>query len=562
MKKPYALRPASGQALLNYNNRLAPSDLELPLYEAELKEIVRPAEQTATDKSYLLQGDCLSACAWMRKEKMEADLVYIDPPFASGANYAKKIYLRNGGDVIKNGDNSLGEEVMYADIWQKEDYLNWLYERLLAIRGIMSEKGSIYVHLDWHIGHYVKILMDEIFGEDNFRNEIIWCYLFGATGPGQFARKHDTLFFYSKEDSYVFNADKVQREARSNWARQSDIKSVTESDWWEIPSINNNERCNYATQKPEELLRRIIEASSNQNMIVADFFSGSGTTAKIAHDLGRRFIACDIGQNAIQTTRDRLYKNAAFDIMKIQDGMRLFRNPAQTEALLFSLIPGWQKRGEEELSDFWSGSIPHGNTNIPVKFINLEQKLTMQVIEQILTQAGQIDAAHAMVVYAHKAANVSQSEVNKAAKKHMRSETTLHLKSLEELLDKNLNQLFGEDTAEIENTQNGKKIKIRAFHSPYLRKKIEEQNQERQGTIEKKGGKKIKISANGLELIESVQLGSLVKDVWQSIAEDRPSAKDKIKGKYDITDKITHIKIRSIAGDEIVMPITANAKKP
>lgn len=556
--KKYNLRPASGQALLNYQNRLPPKE-ELTFYEAETAEEVRPKGKTENGGNYLLRSDCLATCAWMREQNISADLVYIDPPFASGANYAKKIHLRNGGELKKETAGlSIGEEVMYADIWQKEDYLNWIYERLLAIREVMSETGSIYVHLDWHIGHYVKILMDEIFGEDNFRNEIIWCYTFGAARGKQFARKHDTIFFYSRNnnnESWIFNADKAKRPARSNWAQTSGIKEVTELDWWDIPSINNDERVDYPTQKPRELLERIIEVSSNKGMVVADFFSGSGTTAEIAHKLGRRFVVCDIGQNSAQITRGRLIEvGAPFDILTVKDGMHLFRNLADTEKKLFSAIPNWTTREKAKLEEFWDGAISMGEKYAPVKFTGMDKKLTMDYITVVLEQTAQTDAENAVIIYVQKAANVSQAEVNKAAREYSRSDTSLKIKSLEELLGETVGQIFSEDSAEIDRKkESGKmRVKIRKFYSPYLQGKIKEYNTARQETLENRGGKKINISDSGLELIESVQFGSFAKNgAWKSIEEDSPSEKEKIKGDYLVGAAATHIKIRSIAGDEI-----------
>ena len=155
---PYTVAPARGQALLSFQGRRMPENL--PLFEvvkveevrAAAKELPSDQAQPAAGPNLLLHGDCLSACAYLKANNIKVDLVYIDPPFASGANYAKKIFLRNGkknGETaVEGGESSIGEEVMYADIWQKEDYLNWLYERLLAIRQVMSDNGSIYVHLD------------------------------------------------------------------------------------------------------------------------------------------------------------------------------------------------------------------------------------------------------------------------------------------------------------------------------------------------------------------------------------------------------------------------------
>lgn len=184
----------------------------MPLYETELQERVGRNQEG----NLVLRGECLSACAYLKDKGITVDLVYIDPPFASGADYAKKVYLRRNpkvAEAIRQAESELDieelrsfEEKMYGDIWNKESYLNWMYENLMAIKSIMSDTASIYVHLDWHIGHYVKILMDEVFGEDNFRNEIIWSY------PGRervslkkFQSKHDVIYFYAKSDDTIIN---------------------------------------------------------------------------------------------------------------------------------------------------------------------------------------------------------------------------------------------------------------------------------------------------------------------------------------------------------------------
>ena len=203
-KKPkqYNITPAKGQALLNFQGRRYPDKVDL--FETEKIEEVRNKKQELSSNkesnlnadftNLLIQGDCLSACAYLKSKNIKVDLVYIDPPFASGANYAKKIYLRNGAkSEINNDSNPIGEEVMYGDIWQKEDYLNWLYERLLAIREAMGENAIIYIHLDWHIGHYAKILMDEVFGEENFKNEIIWKYFGPTSGKNKYPNKTKQL---------------------------------------------------------------------------------------------------------------------------------------------------------------------------------------------------------------------------------------------------------------------------------------------------------------------------------------------------------------------------------
>ena len=629
MKKPkeYNLTPAKGQAILNFQGRLFPKTVKL--FEIKKIEEVKPKRQNQLKltekkkelhpdfKNLLIQGDDLSACAYLKSKNIKVDLVYIDPPFASGANYAKKIYLRNGGKMsIENDDNSIGEEIMYSDIWGKEDYLNWIYERLLAIRDIMSETASIYVHLDWHIGHYAKILMDEIFGEENFVNEVIWHYM---TYQGQtnryFPKKHDVIFLYSKSDKYLFKLLKDQgytknidykrwnkflvngNEIRGNnypkndsrfdvfikkWKEKNNNRQPTKDDIiyklegytvdtvWDIKAEDPKSlnRQNYATQKPEPLLERIIEASSDKGMIVADFFCGSGTTPKVAHDLGRKFIACDIGLNAIQTTRDRLVKAGAnFDILKVKDGIRLFRNPAQTTAKLFSLIDGFKTSSELDLASFWDGGIVNEKGSYePVKFIGIDKNLTKKLLDVILEEIYRLEdtetgISKVKIIYAYKDLDIDQGYVNKAIKKAGKTNIKVELVGLDELLEEKQDVLYSPDNADIEmkKEDNKYKIKIKKYFSPYLKKKIDEYNARKvkKGTLEENKAKKVKISNAGLELIEAVQFDTTLKKdgIWTSNLEleDKAGTKEKIKGEYLLNTNKFNLKIRNIAGDEITI---------
>ena len=182
----------------------------MPLYEVECVERVGKRSE-----NLVMRGECVSSCAYLKSKGITVDLVYIDPPFASGADYAKKVYIRRNpkvAEAIKQAEEELDidelksfEEKMYGDVWNKEDYLNWMYENLVAIKSVMSNTASIYVHLDYHIGHYVKILMDEIFLEDNFRNEIIWKRS-TAHGDAEFyGNNFDMIYFYTKSSETTFN---------------------------------------------------------------------------------------------------------------------------------------------------------------------------------------------------------------------------------------------------------------------------------------------------------------------------------------------------------------------
>ena len=606
MKNPriYDLRPVRGQALLDYQGRIHAA--EMPLYEASTAEEIRPnrkvrralkSPKTGDGKPFrnsLLRGDCMSVCAWMKNRGIAADLVYIDPPFASGANYAKKINLRNGGgDAVGGAANSLGEQILYSDIWQKEDYLNWLYERLLAIHEVMSETASIYVHLDWHIGHYAKILMDEVFGEENFRNEIIWRYGKMASSSRRFLNNHDLILFYTKSDGAVFCPQKETRaepqRRLKRGVKDGRLVNVKDEDgnliyvdihdkiiddcwddYWEMPRVMpaSNEYENYATQKPAQLLERIIKASTNKGMLVADFFSGSGTTAKVAHDLGRHFIAADVSNNAMQTTRDRLCKaEAEFDVLKVQDGVRLFRNPAQTAEKIFSLIPNFQRRAELGFGEFWDGGIAdESGKMMPVKFIGFDKKLTGKIADAVIEEVIQIyadtEGETAAIIYAHKSPEIDDAYIAQRIRKNKRlaAAMKIRLRSVEQWLGEKADGVYAADCADISRgkIKGGFRVKIEKFYSVYLARKIDEFNAARkQGKLGEKA-KAIKISESGLELIEAVQFdtrGAKEEKSWRSDAalEDCAGKSQKIKGEYLLSAANFRIKIRNIAGDEIII---------
>lgn len=276
----------------------------------------------------LLAGDEATGLPSLRGK---IDLIYIDPPFDSKADYRTKINLPG---VNLEQKPTVIEQFAYADTWKEGtvSYLKMLYPRLVLMRELLSEKGSIYVHIDWHVGAYVKVMLDDIFGKENLINEIIWSYQGTGEPTKAYKRKHDQILFYSKNGiSYVFNEDqateKISDFSKSKYnkvdfngaykeIRHSDGKiykqyikeTMRMRDVWNIPIINAQakERLNYTTQKPMLLLEQIIAVSSNKGDLVADFFGGSGTTAAVAERLGRRWITTDIGKPASLIMRKRL----------------------------------------------------------------------------------------------------------------------------------------------------------------------------------------------------------------------------------------------------------------
>lgn len=583
----------------------------MPLYEVTESETVG----ANPDGNIVMHGECLSTCAYLKDKGIEIDLVYIDPPFASGADYAKKIYVRRNPLVQKaineaeqqldNSDMQEFEEKMYGDIWDKEHYLNWMYENLMAIKSVMSDTASIYVHLDYHIGHYVKILMDEIFGEENFRNEIVWYYtnkMTGSPSPHDFVCEHDTIFRYSKTDQYHYTLIKEEREdavkqskrikvdGKNMRARDEDGNIIYEistekniKDVWQIPFIasTDSQRVDYSTQKPEALLERIINASSNEGMLVADFFGGSGVTAAVAHKLGRKFVHNDVNINSIQTARDRLVSaGAEFTMMEVKDGVRLFRNPVQTMEKLVRLIPGLNTETNLD-KRFWAGSIYDSQKGkMPVYLPNLMDSSSRvmdktemnHIIREALPDLGN-DVKQIVVYY------IDVEDIEELRQfihdENTQTDIAIELRDLKQVLD----DVVIEDKATWEMSQvqvelfTKWQIKMLTFHSDYVMKKIEafnligdQQHQKKLANNKKSTFKPIKISDEGLECIEwlSVDCTNAQKDApWHSDAEvkiDKTGTVTvngtKTRNLWDATiqsdDKPLRLKVRNICGDEVL----------
>lgn len=621
---PFFPEPIEGQAILgNFSRTLrykGNTDVKgrllrgMPYYEVETVETV--GEQST--ENMVIRGECLSACAYLKDKGVKVDLVYIDPPFASGADYAKKVYIRRNpkiAEAIAKAEEELDidelkafEEKMYGDVWNKEKYLNWMYENLMAIKSVMSDTASIYMHLDWHIGHYVKILMDEIFGEDNFQREIIWDIqvLSGyKTIAPNWVRGHDTIFYYSKSDERVFNKqkqphkqeylerfNKIDSQGRKYFDGRGTIVYLDEAIekgkavgdvWSDIMSFQQNataaEKVDYATQKPEALLERIIKASSNEGMIVADFFGGSGVTAKVASDLGRKFIHCDIGINSIQTTRDRLVAAGAnFRVMEIKDGVQLYRNPVQTMEKIKLLIPGL--KNEDKVNEFWEGYISDSKLGkVPVYVPNLmdsSSKLLDEVMmNRILHEAipDLPDDIKKVIIYYIDI--TSKEEIECFIKDDKSTLVEIELRDLKDVLD----DVVIEDYAEFEckkATQElmgqvveteGYVVEISKFMSDRVMQKIADYNKKAFANDKKGTFKPIEISPNGLELIEFLSLDcTSAEGEWHSDSEIKidklgytivngQKSKTFWDGTIHSEKKPLRLKIRNICGDETVWKI-------
>lgn len=240
-------------------------------------------------------------------------LIYIDPPFDVGADFSMDVEI--GDETFTKKPNVL-EEIAYRDTWGKgsDSFLAMIYERLILMRDLLSQDGSIYVHCDWRLSGHIRLILDEVFGREKFLNEFVWWYGGGGRSSAFWGRKHDTIFFARKGESWTFNIDEVrvphkwvdgQRRADGS---DRDERGMLPDDVWQQNAVMpwGSEKTGYPTQKPEALLERFIKASSNEGDLVADFFCGSGTTAAVAEKLGRKWIVSDLGKFSIHTTRKRM----------------------------------------------------------------------------------------------------------------------------------------------------------------------------------------------------------------------------------------------------------------
>lgn len=680
---PFYPDPVRGQALLdNFRRTLryaGASDVKrgitrgMPLYETETVEHVgHPAPscqdakddvaKTLRDNNLVIRGECLAACAALRDAGRTVDLVYIDPPFASGADYAKKIYLRRNplqAARLEEAEQHLAddelaafEEKMYGDVWEKEKYLNWMYSNLLAIKSVMSDNASIYVHLDWHIGHYVKVLLDEIFGEDNFVNEIVWKRATSGSSKARakrFGADHDTLFLYRKNEDFIFKQvylpyPKAEIEKRftgvdehgrfkdaelASYSPETLLKLkeenrlivtksgkyrykiyldeiegvLVDSIWTDISIVNSQSKdrdLDYATQKPEALLERIIQASSNEGMTVADFFGGSGVTAAVAARLGRKFIHVDVGLNSVQTVRDRLIglnsatrsrqdakgaseqrhgvassHETSFDVMEIKDGVSLYRNPVQTMDKLKTLIPGL--RNEDSVDEFWEGAIQDSRLGlVPVYLPNLldsasrilDKPMLFRILHKAIPELPPDANIRKVVVYYVQADDLPALEAFIAENRE--TDVEIELRDLKTVLDDVVVGDKAEWTLEEGGTgdlMNPWRLSVTRFSSDRVRQKIEEYNQKGALNPGKGGFTPLRISEEGLETLESIAADctaaegpfhadrDLRIDKTGRVILDGAKSGDHWDGTLSLPSKPRRLRFRNICGDESIFPV-------
>lgn len=520
-------------------------------YPAQLRE--RYGEETNGWINKIFWGDNLQVMSHLLKDyRGKIDLIYIDPPFDSKADYKKKIEVKGVGKT--ETDSTSFEEKQYGDIWTNDEYLQFMYERFILLRELLSETGTIVVHLDYHKCHHIRLVMDEVFGADSFRNEIIWTYNGGATPPKDYPRKHDNLLRYvknSKKSDWTFNIEyrpyneqTAERMKHIHKGIMVDLDRGTPmTDWWtdiKVPTgPMNREKNGYPTQKPERLLERIIKACSNPGDLVFDCFMGSGTTQAVAMKLGRRFIGADINLGSIQTTTKRLISVASELNEQLQDDEKytgfevynvnnydFFRNPVEARSLIIQAL----EVQPFPQSDVWDGELDG-------------RMVKIMPVNRIATKAD-LEELKANLPYKtyekRKADNPTQPVEKitivcmghepdlKASLEQGLSEYKLDIEIVDILRDKKDLQLKREAEAEI--VREGNKLVIRAFYPMNLMQKLSLQKE---------------YVEDWRQLVESIMIDwNYDGVVMQPTVTDVPDKKEIVSGIYDIPEDAGTIRVK------------------
>lgn len=545
-------------------------------FPAQLRE--RYGEEKDGWINKIFWGDNLQVMSHMLKEfRGKIDLIYIDPPFDSKADYKKKIEVKGVGKA--ETDSTSFEEKQYGDIWTNDEYLQFMYERLIILRELLSETGTIFLHCDWHKAHHLRMLLDEVFSFNNFKDEIVWGYEdIGSRAIKYFKRKHDTILMYSRTESEnrVFNIIRkrlsestikrfkpyfdengiisYQKLKDTNPGVFAKLKGVPEdlsqpwldinngaplSDWWvDISALKNGfaETTDYPTQKPEALLERIIKSSSNPGDLVFDCFMGSGTTQAVALKLGRRFIGADINLGAIQTTTKRLLRAVdeidnlndictGFEVYNVNN-YEFFRNPIEAKNLLIEAL---------EIQPFAQSNVWDGELD--------GRMVKIMPVNRIATKADleELKANLPYSTYEKRKAENPRQPVElitivcmghepdlKASLEHSLSEYKVDVQIVDILRDKSELQLKREAEAEI--VREGGKLVIRSFYPMNLLQKLSLQKE---------------YVDDWKQLVESIMIDwNYDGVVMQPIVIDIPDKKEFVTGIYDIPEDAGTIKVK------------------
>ena len=527
-------------------------------YPAQLRETYGKEQDGWINK--LFWGDNLQVMSHLLKEfRGQIDLIYIDPPFDSKADYKRKIEIKGVGKTLS--DSSCFEEKQYGDIWTNDEYLQFMYERFIIMRELLSDTGSIYVHCDWHKMHFLRMLMDDVFGPNNFLNEIVWSYKTGGVSKNTFARKHDTILFYSKSSKYKFNTQyyksyqakkynfserypELWDEEKQQWYHNAVCRDVWEDIFVLGTETEISEKTNYPTQKPEALLRRIVLASSNPGNIVFDCFMGSGTTQAVAMKLGRRFIGADINLGAIETTTKRLLavakeledgqtsmeslgdiKYTGFEVYNVNN-YDFFRNPVEARDLLISAL----EIQPFPQSDVWDGELD----GRMVKIMPINRIATKADLKELLanlpykTYEKRKEENPNQPVERMTIVCMGHEPDLKGALEQELIEYKVDVQIVDILRDKKDLQLKRDSEAEI--VREGDKLVIRSFYPMNLLQKLSLQKE---------------YVEDWRQLVDSIMIDwNYDGVVMQPTVTDVPGKNEMVRGIYDIPENAGTIKVK------------------
>lgn len=533
-------------------------------YPAQLRESYGQEQNGWINK--IFWGDNLQVMSHLLKTyRGQVNLIYIDPPFDSRVEYKKKVEIKGIGKT--ETDNSSFEEKQYGDIWTNDEYLQFMYERLILLRELLSDDGCIYLHCDWHKGHYLKLLMDELFGADRFINEITW-YYYNKMAPKSacFPRTTDKILLYAKGAGYTFN---TQYEKRDEPVKQLvrkfvDGKAINArdengnvmykmsyekriDDVWRISMLqpaDKVEPVGYPTQKPERLIERMILASSKPGDLVFDCFMGSGTTQAVAMKLGRRFIGADINLGAVQTTTKRLLsvgkelednqtsmgsaadtKYTGFEVYNVNN-YDFFRNPVEARDLLIAAL----EIQPFPQSDVWDGELD----GRMVKIMPVNRIATKADLKELLanlpykTYEKRKEENPNQPVERITIVCMGHEPDLKGAMEQELTDYKVDIQIMDILRDKADLQLKRDSEAEI--VREGGKLVIRAFYPMNLMQKLSLQKE---------------YVEDWRRLVDSVMIDwNYDGVVMQPAVTDVPGKSELVKGIYDIPEGSGTIKVK------------------
>ncbi|MEZ9655620.1 site-specific DNA-methyltransferase [Vibrio splendidus] len=570
----YEFEPIKGHPMLRWDGKRPFRSTQY--FPAQLKEVFGKEDENGWINK-IFWGDNLQVMSHLLKEfRGKVDLIYIDPPFDSKADYKKKIQLK--GQNLNNEYTSF-EEKQYTDIWSNDDYLQFIYERLILIRELLSEKGSVWVHCDWRKSHHIRLILDEIFGSNNFKGHIVWRTMTssGYKGKTSLGKSSADLLYYSKSsDNFIYNpvytpmSENMRKRYRhadedGRLFKDSYLGDVTEKTleelrkenklyvtknggyrikhyldeakgtivdniWTDIDAENSQSAVltGYPTQKPEALLKRVIEMCTNEGDLVFDCFMGSGTTQASANKLNRRFIGADINLGSIQTTTKRLSKDSAnFEVYNVNN-YEIFSNPPQAKDLLIEAL---------EIQKLDSNTAYDGEKD--------GNKVKIMPVNRIATKAD-LDDLVANLPYKQFEAR-KEAEPNKAVEEIMlvcmghepslaadlendvlTNGYKVKVKVVDILRDKS-DLTFKYDSEASISAENGK-LSVDAFYPRNLLQKLSQQKDD---------------VTEWREMVESIMIDwNYDGAVMEPALIDIPAKNDFVKGEYEIPEGASNIKIK------------------